>query len=105
MLQGTKQGGKCSPMMYITFHMNCIDGPIQELEDSGSGMVIRYERRLDIVLLPYSKNGLDNMLDICYKFFCKWRYFYNVNKCAVFVFNETVKPIQNRTFCIGSDVM
>ena len=59
----------------------------------------------DILLLPYSKNGLDNMLDICYKFFCKWRYFYNVNKCAVFVFNETVKPIQNRTFCIGSDVM
>ena len=68
-LQGTKQGGKSSPMMYITF----IDGLIQELEASGSGVCL-YGMNVasptladDMVLLSYSKRGLDNMLDICCK--------------------------------------
>jgi len=75
--QGTKQGGKSSPSMNIAF----IDGLIQELEASGNGLCL-YGLNVasptlanDMVLLSFSKGGLDNMLDICYRYSCKWRYF------------------------------
>jgi len=48
---------------------------------------------------------LDNMLDICYSYSCKWRYFYNAKKCAVLVFNDSANPSLERTYRIGPDVI
>jgi len=30
---------------------------------------------------------MEQMLDICYRYSCKWGYFYNATMCAVLVFN------------------
>ena len=42
----------------------------------------------DMVLVSLSKQGMDEMLDICWKYSQKWRYFYNAAKCKVVVFND-----------------
>ena len=41
-----------------------------------------------MVLVSFSKYGLDQMLIICHKYSLKWRYEYNASKCSVIVFNE-----------------
>ena len=58
----------------------------------------------DMVLLSFLKFGLDNMLDICYRYSCKWR-FYNAKKCADFVLNASANPTPERTYRIGPDVI
>ena len=75
-LQGTRQGGKSSPILYLLF----IDGLIKELEYSGYGLCI-YDIPLgsptvadDMVLVSFSKFGLDRMLEICNTYSLKWRY-------------------------------
>ncbi len=45
----------------------------------------------DMILISFSKYGLDSMLKICYDYACKWRFEYNTGKCAVIVFNEPCK--------------
>jgi hypothetical protein len=74
-LQGTRQGGKTSPK-------------------SGFGICV-YNVRVssptvadDILLVSYSVNGLNGMLDICSEYSKWWRYSYNAEKCALMVLNE-----------------
>ena len=56
-----------------------------------------------MVLISFSKNGLQNMIDICYRYSCKWRYEYNPNKCGVIVFNESKADFTkcNRKWSLG----
>ena len=70
-LQGTRQGGKSSPLLYLLF----IDGLIKELEKSGYGLCI-YDTKFgsptvadDMVLVSFSKLGLDSMLEICKSYY------------------------------------
>ena len=42
-----------------------------------------------MVLVSFSKHGLDHMLNICHNYAMKWRYEYNPSKCAVIVFNKS----------------
>ena len=103
--QGTRQGGKSSPILYLLF----VDGLIKELEDSRFDFCI-YDLKYgsptvadDMVLVSYSRYGLQNMLNICNSYSTKWRYEYNPLKCAVIVFNES-KSIYNkcsRTWSLG----
>ena len=56
-----------------------------------------------MVLVSYSRYGLQNMLNICNSYSTKWRYEYNPLKCVVIVFNES-KYIYNkcsRTWSLG----
>ena len=76
--------------MYLLF----IDGLIKDLEASGYGICV-FNTNLgtptvadDMVLVSFSKYGLEQMLIICHKYFLKWRYEYNASKCSVIVFNE-----------------
>jgi len=39
----------------------------------------------DMILMAYSSNALQRMIDMCYKYSCKWRFEYNASKCAVIV--------------------
>ena len=77
-----------------------INGLIQKLEQIGNGLCI-YGINMssptvadDMVLVSLSKKGMDNLLDICWKFSTKWRYLYNNQKCTVvfsnmqFIFND-----------------
>ena len=81
-LQGTRQGGLSSPMLYLIY----IDGLIKILQESGYGLCI-FEKSFacptvadDMCLVSFSKKGLDMMMDICYNYSCRWRYEYNHKK-------------------------
>ena len=96
-LQGTRQGGLSSPMLYLIF----INDLITELQQSGLGMLI-YNYNFscptvadDMCLVSFSKTGLENMMHLCYRYACKWRFEYNQAKCAVVVFNESIKDYKS----------
>ena len=52
-----------------------------------------------LVLLSFSRKGLQIwiLLDICYRYSCKWRFLYNPAKCSVVAFNETKHEFSNQT--------
>ncbi|KAH3794438.1 hypothetical protein DPMN_147971 [Dreissena polymorpha] len=102
--QGTRQGGKSSPLLYLV----CIDGIITELMNSKNNVCL-FDLNLcaptvadDMVLASFSKRGLDNMLNICYEYSKKWRFLYNPSICAVVVFNEQEHKHQH-SFKLGPD--
>ena len=51
----------------------------------------------DMVLISYSKKGLDEMMSICYQFGLKFRYRYNASKSAVLVINEKSNEFKSTT--------
>ena len=56
-----------------------------------------------MVLISLSRNGLQQMLNICHAYACKWRFEYNPLKCGVIVFNEkSTKKVHVRQWNIGS---
>ena len=55
----------------------------------------------DMLLMSFSKAGMDGLLDICWKYSITWRFFYNPEKCKIVVFNEKTSPLQNRIFTLG----
>jgi len=106
-LQGTRQGGKTSPLLYLVY----IDGLIKELCTSGNGLCI-HDINLscptvadDMVLMSHSRNGLNNMLQICERYAKKWKFLYNANKCAVLEFNTrtTSIPEEKFTYLLGNE--
>ncbi len=108
-LQGTRQGGVCSPFLYLVF----IDQLICNLESSGLGLSM-HDINLscptvadDMVLMSLSKSGLQRMLNICYEYSCEWRYDYNAAKSAVIVFNETECEYKTsrRIWKLGDDIV
>jgi len=57
----------------------------------------------DMVVTSLSKNGLDELMNICFKNSIEERYFYNANKCKVIVFNDRNPPnTYNRNWKMGS---
>jgi len=84
---------------------------IRRIEDSGLGLCI-YGLKMysptvadDMLLMSYSKAGMDGLLDICWKYSITWRFFYNPEKCKIVVFNERTSPLQNRIFTLGPNVI
>lgn len=105
--QGTRQGGKSSPLLYLVY----IDGLIKELEASGHAFCI-FNLSVcsptvadDMVLVSFSKTGMDNMLEICWQYAKKWRYFYNANTCEVVVFNDRKRAQKSTRFSMGPDII
>ena len=88
--QGTPQGSRSSPTLYLLY----INELIEAIEASGHGLCV-YGHTIssltvadDMLLISLTSNGLQQMIDICYAYSLKWRYEYNVSKCSVLVFNE-----------------
>ena len=108
-LQGTKQGGVSSHLLYLVY----INALIEELQSSGLGFCVSNISAWsptvadDMVLISFSKIGLQNMMDICYRYSCKWRYEYNPNKCGIIVFSESKADYIkcNRKWSLGSNVI
>jgi hypothetical protein len=106
-LQGTRQGSKSSPMLYLLY----INGLINELESSGLGFCM-YNSNIssptvadDMVLISFSKHGLDMMLSICNRYSLKWRFEYNANKCGIIVFNEVNSENLQRIWTLGTQTI
>ena len=104
--QGTRQGGKSSPLFYLVY----INGLISELEESGNGVCL-YDINMsaptvadDMVLVSYSRAGLDNMLRICTSYANRWRFLYNANKCSVVIYNNK-NFINQQEFYLGTETI
>jgi len=89
-LQGTRQGGKSSLLVYLFY----IDNLIRELCMIENGLFV-YRINFscptvadDMFVMAYSKVGLDNMSKICKSYTEKWKFVYNENKCGVIEYNE-----------------
>ena len=84
-LQGSRQGGVISPPSYLMF----INDLIRMLRESGYTFCfynINFSAPTiadDMVLVSFSKHGLDKMMAICYHYSLKWWYEYNANKSLV----------------------
>ena len=87
--QGTRQGSIWSPFLYTVL----IDGLLKQLDDSKSGLKINGislcapTQADDIVLMSLTKNGLNELLQLCNEYANKWRFSYNASKCAVLLHN------------------
>jgi len=53
-------------------------------------------------MLGINVSVMDSMLDICYRYSCKWRYFFNDSKCAVLVVKRQENLLNDIVFHIGS---
>ena len=90
-LQGTRQGGVLSPLMYLCF----VNDLLNELTSCKFGLSIFGKNMCsptvadDMLLSSLSKKGLDELMTICYRYSCKWRFEYQPSKCSVIVYNET----------------
>lgn len=103
--QGTRQGGVISPFLFLIY----INELIWDLENSGFGISVLNIRcgspavADDMLLMSFSKVGLDRMIKICYNYSCKWHYEYQPHKCSVVVYNESEAEFRrsNRIWQIG----
>jgi len=83
--QGTRQGSTWSPFFYTVL----IDELLVQLTNSQNGLTINNipvcapTQADDIVLISLSKNGLSKLISTCIAYANKWRYRYNIGKCAV----------------------
>ena len=59
----------------------------------------------DMVMISFSSNGLNAMLQICYEYSKRWRYDYNSSKCSVIVFNEYGNHKFNRQFKLRQNII
>ena len=53
-----------------------------------------------MVLISFSKSGLDQMIGICHSYATEWRFEYNINKCAV-VISHGNNSVGERLFSMG----
>lgn len=89
--RGTRQGGILSPWLYLVY----INDLLVELSSSAAGLEIFGSnfscpsQADDIVLMSLSKDGLVELLNICFEFSEKWKFKYNADKCKIIVFNES----------------
>ena len=77
---GTRQGGKSSQLLYLTY----INGLIDELQNSGYGRCM-YAIKIcaptvadDMVLMSYCISEFQKIIDICDSYSKRWRFLYNV---------------------------
>ena len=106
---GIHQGGFLSLLKYAAF----IDPLLREIEDSGyvcriiniPSSPVGYADDLSVCSL--SKYNIDKVLDIVYRYSCRWRFYYNADKSAVMVYGEnkreSCKNAKYRTFRLGSE--
>ena len=107
-LQGVRQGGVLSPLLYTTFidelmkilrskHLGC------NLLGRYSGLVVLAD---DVALLSSSPTELQEMLDIVDNYSKHWRYKINPSKSCVISFNTSGKNMtQPPVWTLGTDVL
>ena len=108
-LQGSRQGGVISPLMFLCFK----DDLLEQLVKCHVGFKMLNMNACcptvadDMVLMALSIAGLAILLCICYAYSCKWRYNYSAPKSSVIVYNETKNNYQksNRVWYLGNSII
>ena len=108
MLSGIHQGGFLSSTKYIAF----INPLVNELEQSnlcckvGSVRAAPVSYADDLATACISKDRLDRVLEMVFKFSRKWRFDFNAGKSAIMVYGEDkkahVKNSSDRVFKLGN---
>ena len=105
--RGTRQGGVLSPFLFLCF----LNDLMNELCGSSFGLCINGINLTcptvadDMLLQSLTKAGLQKLINICVRYFHRWRLDYNVLKCAIIVFNELMSAYRRsqRKWFLGSD--
>jgi exonuclease III len=90
LLQGVKQGAVLSMLLYLCF----INGLIKEILASNMGCHVLGVNSSgigyadDLAILALNKVSMQQMIDIAYRYSCKWRFEFNPKKCAVLIFGN-----------------
>jgi hypothetical protein len=93
-LQGLHQGAPCSMLMHQVYEndmikefKNCISGSVIE-----NITVTSPAYADDISLVALSKKGLQRLFNIAYNFSVKWRFEFNISKCAIVIYGKDQYP-------------
>ena len=91
--QGVAQGCSLSPILFSVF----INDLLKEVEETELGVHLSNGKRMsgllfadDFVGVSESKENLQKLIDIVYKFCNRWRMRANVSKSAVMVFSRNI---------------
>ncbi|MES9883122.1 MAG: reverse transcriptase family protein [Sedimenticola sp.] len=105
--QGIRQGGIISTWIYNLF----IDELLHTLERSGHGTTLlgcatgNTTLADDIALSSTSPSGLQHMLNLTYRYTCKYRYVLNASKSFVIVFSNDSHRHHDLQLHLGHDVI
>ena len=60
-----------------------------------------------MTLLSLSRKALQEMITMCYRYSCLWRYQYNPDTCAMVTFNESERIFKrsSRPWVVGSNAI
>ena len=100
LLQGVKQGAVLSMLLYICF----INGLLTEIMESVVGAkvldlptsAIGYAD--DLAIVTTNRVAMQQLIDIAYRYSCKWRFDFSPSKCAVMIFGKNTPQC---TFHLG----
>ena len=105
-LQGVRQGGVLSPLLYNVF----IDGLIKSLKEKNlgchlfnhyAGVIVLAD---DVALVSTSPSDLQEMLNITHEYTKTWRYRINPTKSSIVIFNDkTHNPSPPHSWTLGSE--
>lgn len=89
--QGVARGCSLSPILFSVF----INGLLKDVEEAGLGIEISNGRRMggmlftdDFVGVSESRESLQKLIDVVYRYCNRWRLKANVGKSAVMVFSK-----------------
>ena len=105
--RGTRQGGVLSTFVFLCY----INDLLVELCASNFGLSINGINHTcptvaeDMLLQSLTKVGLQMLINICVRYFHRWRLDYNVLKCAIIVFNELISAYRRvqRKWFLGNE--
>ena len=105
--KGTRQGGATSPFFYLCFEndlMNLLCACLYGFRINGLSVCCPTVAD-DMALISLTKYGLQQLMNICYRYSLLWRYLYNALKCAILVFNESSSAFSRtrRQWYLGDD--
>ena len=104
---GVRQGCTLSPLLFLIF----VEGLSQELRKRPGGLregKITLNHLLfadDLAICAGSRKDLQHLLDVVYKYSCRWRFKFNIAKSNVMVIATKQKQNQYHKYFLGFEVL
>ena len=102
-LQGIHQGAPCSMFMFEVFTSKLLEQLAKcyfSLNLYGLN-ICSPAYADDLTIMSLSKEGLQTMLSLVFKYSVKWRFEFNATKCSIMVFGNKKEDISDSKFMLG----